>query len=705
MNRWRTGRLLMFSLCTVLCWGGQARSQEQQQAEVLLQAALDKEVVEGKLEEAIRLYEDIIARFSSNRPIAAKALVQMGGCYEKLGNEKAREAYERVLREYADQSDSVDDARARLAALEQSIGPRVEGLIIRQVWADSDLGGFCVVSPDGKYISYIDWLNGTLAIVEIDTGEKHSLMKKKGWDESPPGYPFSPRWSPDSGQLVYTWVTEGNVCELRIVGLDGSEPRILFQSEEKIWFQPGDWSPDGKYILAEFLMEDESLQLSLITVADGSVRILKTIYEHEGQPTSGGLFSPDGHYVAYNCSPSEDSRERDIFLISIEGGYELPLVTHPADDYFLGWAPDGKSILFTSKRTGTIDAWIIQVADGKPQGTPSLLRRNIGEIGPMGITPAGAFYYSTPGLMYDIYTTTLDPESGTIITPPEREALPYEGFNMSPDWSPDGKYLVYTSIRSGSQRDITCVYSPETGNVRELPFNLTPCYPRWAPDGRSILVKDTVGDGGGIYRIDAQTEEVIPLIEKEGEESNHSPILSHDGKSLFYIREYDPEELYQVLVRDLETGEEKELFHTPPFDNSTIALSPDGQRLALLMRADEQMRALMVMSSTGGDQRELHRFEQGGRWILDIDWSPDGRYIYFPKGPDPDMKWELWRVPSVGGTAQNLGLIMQEFQYLSVHPDGRRITFASRPSREALQNEIWVMENFLPPLEEKHERR
>lgn len=702
MNSWRTGRLLTLSICMVLCWGGQARSQEPQQAEVLLQAAINKQVVEGDLEEAIRMYADIVDRFARNRPIAAKALVQMGRCYEKLGNEKAHEAYERVLREYADQSELVADARARLAALEQLTETDVaEDLTIRQVWADSDLGGFCVVSPDGKYISYIDWLNGTLAIREIDTGEKHSLMKKKGWDESPPGYPFSPRWSPDSGQLVYTWITEGNVCKLRIVGLDGSEPRILFQSEEKIWIVPADWSPDGEYILAGFLMEDESRQLSLISVADGSVRILKTFYEHERQPTSGGLFSPDGRYVAYDCSPSEDSYERDIFLISIEGGDEVPLITHLADDYLLDWAPDGKSILFASKRTGTMDAWIIQVADGKPQGAPSLLRRNIGDISPLGFTQEGAFYYSTPGLMYDVYTTILDPESGRIITPPEKEALPYEGFNMSPDWSPDGKYFVYTSIRSEPERSITCIYSADDGKVRELPHKLSLSYPRWAPDGRSILVKATVGDGGGIYRIDAQTGEVIPLIEKEGEEYNHSPILSHDGKSLSYIREYDPEELYQILVQDLETGEEMELYRTPPFDNSTIALSPDGQWLALLMRVEDQVKVVTVMPSSGGEQREVHRFEQGGRWNLDIDWSPDGRYIYFPKGPDPDLKWELWRVPSVGGTAQNLGLIMQEFQYLSVHPDGRRITFASRPSREALQDEIWVMENFLPPLEEK----
>ena len=679
---------------------------QERDAEVLLQAAMHTEQVEGDLEQAIQLYREIVAKHGDDRAVAAKALLYLGRCYEKLGRAEAANAYERVLGEYADQSEIVAEARTWLAALEQSTGPAVaEGLTIRQAWAGPDVEWTGAVSPDGKYISLVDWTNGTLAIREIATGEMHSLMKRKGWEESPPGYPFTSRWSPDSRQLVYLWVTPDDGYELRIVGLDGSEPRVLFRSEKKTWVEPADWSPDGKYILAGFLMEDKSIQLSLISVADGSVRILKTFYEHEGQPTSGGLFSPDGRYIAYTRSPSEDSAERDIFLFSIEGGYELPLITHLADDYFLGWAPDGKNILFASERTGTMDAWIIQVADGRPQEAPSLLRKNIGKIGPMGITQEGAFYYGTPGLMYDVYTTTLDPESGRIITPPEKEALPYEGFNMSPDWSPDGKYFVYISLRSGPERNVVSVFSADDGTVRELPYELNFGYPRWTPDGRSILVKATVGYGGGIYRIDAQTGEVIPLIEKEGEEYIHSPILSHDGKSLFYIREYDPEELYQILVGDLETGEEVELYRTPPFDNSTIALSPDGQSLAIAMRVEEQVKVVTVMPSAGGEQREVHRFEQGGRWYVEIDWSPDGRYIYFSKGPDPDLKWELWRVPSVGGAAQNLGLIMQEFQFLSVHPDGRRVTFASRPPQGAFQNAIWVMENFLPPLEEKQERR
>jgi Tol biopolymer transport system component len=95
---------------------------------------------------------------------------------------------------------------------------------------------------------------------------------------------------------------------------------------------------------------------------------------------------------------------------------------------------------------------------------------------------------------------------------------------------------------------------------------------------------------------------------------------------------------------------------------------------------------------------ELHRFEQKGRSIVPLDWSPDGRYIYFPKRVSEG--WELWRVPAAGGEAENLGLKMNRFNNLSIHPDGQRITFASFLGDEMLPK-IWVMENFLPTVKDK----
>ena len=83
-----------------------------------LQAAIKKEVVDGDLKGAIEQYKKLAQ--GRDRAVAAKALVRMGQCYEKLGDAEARKAYERVLREYADQAGAVAEARARLAALKSA---------------------------------------------------------------------------------------------------------------------------------------------------------------------------------------------------------------------------------------------------------------------------------------------------------------------------------------------------------------------------------------------------------------------------------------------------------------------------------------------------------------------------------------------------------------------------------------------------------
>src|SRR5713101_4342661 len=109
--------LVAVSLLAGLLAASFAIAQKDDQAEVLLQAANHKQLVEGQLEEAIQLYQRVVREFANNRALAAKALVQMGQCYEKLGKTEARKAYERVLRDYADQSEAAAQARRRLAAL------------------------------------------------------------------------------------------------------------------------------------------------------------------------------------------------------------------------------------------------------------------------------------------------------------------------------------------------------------------------------------------------------------------------------------------------------------------------------------------------------------------------------------------------------------------------------------------------------------
>src|SRR5712691_2132864 len=86
----------------------------QKTPESMLGAALHQEEVQGDLKGAIAAYQKVVAIRGVSRKTAAEALVRMGQCYEKLGDAKSRKAYERVLREFADQKEAVAMARARL---------------------------------------------------------------------------------------------------------------------------------------------------------------------------------------------------------------------------------------------------------------------------------------------------------------------------------------------------------------------------------------------------------------------------------------------------------------------------------------------------------------------------------------------------------------------------------------------------------------
>jgi len=678
----------------------------------LFQKALAKERGEGNLEEAIVLYKKVINE-TSDESLAAKAQLRIGICYEKLGMKQAQKAFQKVIDNYPGQTETVKVAKEKLSILMKAQTVIKKGdkeFKISLVWKGSDMDDTGEISPDNKYLSCVDWETGDLAVREMATGKRRHLTDKGSWGDSVE-CPDTSIWSPDSKQIAYNWYNdEPPSCDLRIIGLENKKPRILYQGDYfKDWVEPEAWSPCGKYILTSFL-GDGGCKLGLVSVEDGSVRYLKTIHGIDPHPLEA-QFSPDGQYIVFEFPQDQNSRETNISLISSDGKYEIPLIEHPADDRLLGWAPDGKNILFVSDRTGTRDAWIIQVSGGKPRGDPQLLRRDIGIIGPMGFTQDESFYYSTSGFRYDIFHVSINPKTGEIVDPPKKYSLPYEGHNQRLDLSPDGKSMVYISARTPAWRKpVLCIYSLESGEVRELllkekfgGFG----FPHWTPDGQSILLLANHMEEGkdGVYKVDPQTGEATLLIREENEESGFaawSPVATLDGKSVFYILETS-QDFNQILIRDLETGKEKEFCRIPPYSNNTIALSSDGKRLALMMREEKDMRVLKVFQVTGGEPIELHRFHQKGREILDIDWSPDGLYIYFEKrGLEPENEDELWRIPSAGGKAQNLGLTMHGFMHIKVHPDGKRITFASRTMHEKV-GAVWIMENFLP--KEKNQKK
>ncbi len=438
---------------------------------------------------------------------------------------------------------------------------------LRQVRADYELYGQAAPSPDGRYISYVHNDTGDLGILEIATGKKCRLTNKGTYDESDEFAEYS-RWSADGNQIVYDWYNKEGFIELRMIGLDGSKPRILNKNEEVDWARTYGWSPDGKQILACFSRKGGAQQMVLVSADDGSVRVLKIL--EKGWPKNMN-FSPDGRYIVYDFPQKENSPESDISLLSTDGSREITLVEHPADDFVLGWAPDGKNILFSSDRTGTQSAWLIAVSDGKPQGAPELVKPDFGRFNTMGFTGDGTFYYHFGGeFIRDIYFAKLDPGTGETLVPPKRAIESFEGYNLSPDYSPDGKSLAY--IRRIQHSDVLCIHSLEHGQEREFHPKLKRIeLPRWSPDCSSILVTGlSLNNRWGVYQIDALTGDVTAIVQNGGG-GDWLP----DGKDIFYGRT-DHNNLSQIMVREKESGAEKEIYLASDNARLNLFCSPDG---------------------------------------------------------------------------------------------------------------------------------
>ena len=576
---------------------------------------------------------------------------------------------------------------------------------VRQVWEpsrDPIISDFCgAPSPDGRYLSFINWEHGNLAVRDLTTGEYRDLTDEGTFDE-PDHRAGMSIWSPDSKEVAYGWCNDDH-WELRIVGLDGSEPRVLYCDETISGFHgvaPFTWSQNGKYILTTFYRtpshDEETWEISLVSVADGSVRVLKSLKDlrHAGRWYYMSL-SPDGRQVAY--ARHVDGGARDIFLLATDGsGEEIPLVEHPADDYGPLWTPDGKSIVFASDRSGSYDAWLMKVADGKPVGEPQLIKRDTGPISPMGFTREGSLYYGLSGPSMDVYTASIDPATGELLEPPTKAIRRFEGRNLSPAWSPDGKSLAYVSLRpssgSSTRKLALVIRYLETGEDREViakdPMSLQHRRPylHWSPDGRSILsVKD-------LQIIDIQTGDVTSVVQFDPVDriSIHGAVWSPDGKMIFYTCLVASGQWpWSIMAHDLETGKEKELCQGDIRPGLTI--SPDGRQLAF---AGD--RSLQVMPAAGGEPRVFHRLQDTEKFISGtvdsgLAWTADGRYVLFVIcSLDQPNLTELWRVSAEGGEPQKL-LEMDVLNNISVHPDGRRIAFTS--GWKAM--EVWAMENFL----------
>jgi len=658
----------------------------------LFQKALAAERADGDMQRAIQLYERIAKEFAADRALSAKALLRLGDCYQKVGEAKAQAVFEQVARQFADQTDAAAEARTRLAALTRTSAGSA-GIVTRQVWKDKDVDTTGTISADGRYLSFTDWSTGDLAVRDLATSSNRRLTNKGTWAQSEDFAEYSVMRH-NGHQVAYAWYDDKtDRFDLRIVETrpDRPAPRILYSNEDVEYLRPADWSPDGQWIAVELERRDRTMQMGLVSASDGSLRVLKSI----GWRRPGELvFSPDGRYVAFDSPHSESSQQRDVFVMAIDGSREVSVVVDPADDSVLSWMPDGK-LLFISDRAGSTDLWGIPFESGRPRGAAMLIKSDVGRPKAMGTTRTGALYFGVLPARLNLYTASVDFKEGKVVMGPA--TLPGSLVGRHPEWSPDGRYLAYQVLARNRARPTLAIRSEATGDVRELRPDLAYFnQPRWAPDGRSLMVdgRDPRGRRGA-YRVDAQTGAVTPLVQLSKElEAIWSPLPLPDGLRIVFLRIDSARKEIVIVERDLGSGREREVMRRKEIIGQRfMSLSPDGRHLALTAadRASNTSR-LVVVPLESGPPRELLQvpLPQELGWTS---WSPDGGAVLFTKTfvPGTDDGSEVWIISSAGGQPKKLDFGLDRIRGLGVRPHTNQVVFFRLTDTPV---ELWVMENL-----------
>jgi Tol biopolymer transport system component len=260
--------------------------------------------------------------------------------------------------------------------------------------------------------------------------------------------PSATAWSPDSRTLIYSMA--GSLWRQDL----GSTTAEQLTAGPGYDYQP-DWSADGRWIVFT-RYDDDAVELYLLDLRDGRTR----------QLTSGGAvnleprFSPDGKRLAFVSTSYkghfhiflgrfEDGELSDVQQLTPESVSSLPRYYYSQVDHEISpvWSRDGSEILFISNRGhihGTGGFWRMKAQPGA-EAHEIHYEETTWKARP-DFSPDGKRMVYASYLGQSWHQLWVMPAAGGDAFP-----ISYGDFdNVNPRWSPDGSKIAFISNRSGN---------------------------------------------------------------------------------------------------------------------------------------------------------------------------------------------------------------------------------------------------------------
>jgi TolB protein len=285
-----------------------------------------------------------------------------------------------------------------------------------------------------------------------------------------------------------------------------------------------------------------------------------------------------------------------------------------------------------------------------------------------------------------------------------------EGYDYQPDWSPDGRYVVFSRYAKDAVE--LQLLEIATGTVRPLTANgAVNVEPRWSPDGTRIaFVSSTfngrwhiftlamdVGTPGEITRLTEDNDSRLPRYYYSVWDHYLSPTWSPDGRELILVS--NREHIHGTggfwRMNATPGAPMREIHYEETTWKARPDWSPDGTRLVYSSYLGRQWHQLWLMTSDGGDAFPLTYGEFDATAPR---WSHDGNHIAYISNERGNT--ELWVVDLPGAARRRIAPTERRYRnavgvlrVLAVDGDGRplaaRVSVTGPDGRGYAPDDAW----------------
>ena len=508
---------------------------------------------------------------------------------------------------------------------------------------------FGAISPDGRYLAYID-PRGTF-LREIATDESHALFLPEGFRA------HHVSWYPNGSHLLAQAVTGSEErTGLWKIPLLGGVPRKLVADAEA-----GSVSPDGKQLA--FLRGDKFNHSEIwlaSTETDGEPRVAVNV---PGYVIGPPAWSPDSQRFAYLKDvywPGYSTEDVQIEMYELATGKTDLILNDYRLQYGLVWTRDSRLLFSRAEEPpsqGESNVWSMKV-DTRPGwrwGAPVRLTSGPDWKPVINMSADGkhAVFIRT-NIAPAVFVADVDARTREIgklqrLTLDERQSRPYE-------WTPNGKSVLYVSDREGTFR----IFRQQIGAATpELVAGVqgSPNILRLNPERTEILYLTEAdrkgpdaGNGSNVAGHSATNTQPEGEFQSRNLRLMRVPldggasqlVVEDSGINNFQCARLPSREcIYSKFTKDAlvfqefdartgaKKGTAKKLpgIQEPEWQYYNWSLSPDGRTLALAKKMRASTEAEIRLVPTRGGAERVLRVKDWGR-LATIDWAADGKSFW-----------------------------------------------------------------------------